>query len=59
MVVKKKDAPTSPGAFTGNITGVSEGTTSLTFRLREGTTGTGAILYTSPEVSLEVFGGPS
>ena len=51
--------PTSPGAFTGILTGISDGETSIVFRLMEGTTGTGTVLYTSPSIPVEVLGEPS
>jgi hypothetical protein len=50
---------TSPGAFTGTLTGISDGSTTIVFRLVQGTTGTGQVLYTSPSISIEVLGEPS
>ena len=51
--------PTSPGAFSGGLTPVSDGDTEIVFRLVDGTTGTGMVLYTSPSIPVEVQGGPS
>lgn len=50
---------TGPGAFTGTLTGISDGTTAIVFRLVSGTTGTGQVLYTSPSITVEVLGEPS
>jgi len=50
---------TSPGAFAGTLAGISDGTTAIVFRLVEGTTGTGQVLYTSPSIPVEVLGEPS
>lgn len=52
-------APTSPGAFSGVLTAVSDGDTEIVFRLMDGTTGTGTVLYTSPSIPVEVVGDPS
>ncbi len=51
--------PTSPGAFTGTLTPISDGSTSIVFRLMDGTTGIGTVLYTSPSIPVDVQGGPS
>ncbi len=52
-------APTSPGAFSGVLTAVSDGDTEIVFRLMDGTTGTGTVLYASPPIPVEVLGVPS
>lgn len=51
--------PTSPGAFTGVLTPISDGDTEIVFRLMDGTTGTGTVLYASPPIPVEVVGVPS
>jgi hypothetical protein len=51
--------PTSSGAFTGTLTGIGDGTTTIVFRLVEGTTGTGNVLYSSPSIPVDVLGEPS
>ena len=51
--------PTTSGAFTGTLTGIADGTTTIVFRLVQGTTGTGNVLYTSPSIPVDVVGEPS